>query len=514
MPIPTSAISPQDSGVQSTERSSLLYVSRETLWENLRKENNNMKVNQVYSLVNAVNKDMWGSTALSVKDLSGLISLGKSLEIDEDATDAYLNKLVDRIGKTVVRTLDLELDFPNLFMDEYSFGCVLQKITANPFDAIANSDWQIGENGFNPTFADIHKPSVSVKYFQDSQTFAYVCTVPNTLFFTAFLSESAMSNFVDAIIKALSDSMIMAINNMSRMAITNMIGEKFKAGNGIVNLLTLYNATVSNPISASNAIYNKDFLRFAGMIIRNYIGYMEEPSTMYNVDGTLRVTKRDNMHCLMLKSFASAYVTNYGADTFHEELTRLPMYTEVNHWQGANGGSGLPDFTTDSTINIKVSSSEDGASAINQTGVVCVLADRQAIAVGLNKRRTGKFLNNIDDYTNIKTSATIQFLNDLSENCVVMIIADDVSLTLNKSTLTFANSSADAQSITATTVPDGETVTWSTSKATVATVSNGTVTPVGAGTCVITASFEKGGLTYTATCNVTVGSSNSKSLKK
>lgn len=472
-----------------------------------------MKVNQIYQIINAINRDMWGSTALSVKDLSGLISLGKTLEIDENATDAYLNKLVDRIGKTVVRTLDLEIDYPNLYMDSFQFGAILSKITVNPLDSIENSDWKVGENNFRPTFADIHKPSVTVKYFQNSTTWGYVVTVPRNLFASAFLSETAMNNFMDAIIKALSDSMIMGVNNMSRMCIANFIGEKLKAGNGVVNLLTLYNATVATPIQANKAIYDKDFLRFAGMIIRNFIGYLNEPSTMYNVDGTLRVTKRDNMHCLMLKSFASAYVTNYGADTFHEELTRLPMYTEVNHWQGANGGSGLPDFETDSTINIKVSSSEENDDPINISGVVCLLADRQSIAVGLNKRRVGKFVNDIDDYINTKTSATIQWINDLSENGVLFIISD-ATISLDKSTLTFANASADTQSLTATTVPAGETVTWSTSKATVATVSSGTVTPVGAGTCTITASFTKGGLTYSASCDVTVGSSNSKTATK
>jgi len=385
-----------------------------------------MKVNQIYALINAINKDMWGTTATTVKDLSGLISLGKTLEIDETSTDSFLNKLVDRIGKTVIRTLDLELDFPNLFMNSFEFGAIMQKITVNPFDAIANSDWQIGEEGFKPTFADIHKPSVTVKYFKDSTTWSYVVTVPESIFFTAFTNESMMNNFIDAIMKALSDSMIMSINNMSRMAIANFVAEKVKANNGVVNLLALYNETIETPITADDAKYNKDFMKFAGMVIRNYIGYMEEPSTMYNVDGTLRVTKRDNMHVLMLRDFASAYTTMYSADTFNEELTRLPMYTEVNHWQGSNGGSGTPTYENNSKI-IVIPSSEDGKenpTTITVNGLVCVLADRQSIAVGINKRRVGKFVNNIDDYVNTKTSATISWINDLSENGIVFVVAD------------------------------------------------------------------------------------------
>lgn len=385
-----------------------------------------MKVNQIYSLINAINKDMWGSTTASVKDLSGLISLGKNLEINADATDKYLSSLVDRIGKTVIRTLDLEIDYPNLFMDSFEFGAILQKINVNPFDAIANSDWNVGNNGFTPTFADVHKPSVTVKYFQNSTTWSYVVTVPQDIFFTAFTSESAMSNFIDAIIKALSDSMIMSINNMSRMCITNFIAEKIKNNNGVVNLLTLYNATIETPIKAEDAIYNKDFMRFAGMIIRNYIGYMEEPSTMYNVNGILRATKRDNMHVLMLRDFASAYTTMYGADTFHEELTRLPMYTEVNHWQSVNDGTGVPKYEQNSSINV-IPSSESGEqtpTAVEQSGIVCALFDRQAVAVGINRRRVGKFVNDIDNYVNTKTSATIQWINDISENGVVFIVAD------------------------------------------------------------------------------------------
>ena len=248
-----------------------------------------MKVNQIYALLNSINKEMWGSQALSVKDLSGIISLGNALEIDEDSTDKFINSLVDRIGKTVIRTLDLEIDFPNLYMDSFEFGAMMQKITVNPFDAIANSDWNVGNNGFTPTFADIHKPSVTVKYFKDSTTWSYVVTIPRDIFFTAFTSETAMSTFIDAIIKALSDSMIMAINNMSRIAIDNFIAEKIKAENGVVNILSLYNGE-SGTLTADKAIYDKDFLRFAGMVIRNYIGYLSEPSTMYNVDGTLRVT--------------------------------------------------------------------------------------------------------------------------------------------------------------------------------------------------------------------------------
>ena len=463
-----------------------------------------MKVNQIYQLLNSINAQMWGASAITTNDLTGLISLGKSLSLDQNSADAYLGKLVDRIGKTVIRTLDVELEYPNLFVNEYQFGCMLQKVNIKPFTVIENSDYNIGNNNFTPTFADVYKPDIDVKYFTDSQTFAIRVSIPEDLFFSAFLSETAMNTFINGIMETMTDNMVMYINNLSRTAVNNFIAEKIKNNNGVVNILGLYNAgkTGDDVLAAADALYSKDFLRFAGMIIRNYIGYLGEPSKLYNVDGMLRVTQRDNMHIIMLRDFASAFETMYFAETF-KDITNLPMYTEINHWQGS--GNTTPTFANNSKINIIPSSASNGDPALEQDGIIAVFADRQAIAVGLNKRRVGKFANDIDGYVNTKSSATIQYINDLSENGVVFIIQDAKGITVDKSTLTFANSSAADQTITATTAPAGETVTWKSSKSTVATVADGVVSAVGTGTCKITATTVIGGITYTAETSVTVG---------
>ena len=58
--------------------------------------------------------------------------------------------------------------------------------------------------------------------------------------------------------------------------------------------------------------------------------------------------------------------------------------------------------------------------------------------------------------------------------------------------------------ITATTAPSGQSVTWSTSNDAVATVANGVITAVATGTATITATMTYDGHTYTDTCNITV----------
>lgn len=388
-----------------------------------------MKVNQIYSLLNDINAQMFGEDAIDVHDLSGIVSLGETVVGNSDNTDLFIGKLVDRIGKTVIRTLDLELDFPALFMDSFEFGAILQKITVNPFDAIQSSEWKVGEDGFTPTLLDIHKPDIMVRYFKGADTWKFQVTIPDDLLFTAFTSETAMSQFIDAIINAMTDSMTIAINNMSRTCVNNFIAEKIKNSNGVINLLPAYNTLASASLTPDQAIHNKEFLRYAVNEIRKFIKYMSQPSTLYNVGdgakGIVRATARDNMHVLMLTDFIAGVESYLQSDTFHDELLGMPMFSEVAYWQANKGESTQNDFATNSSIKVTPSSEEgqDNPSDVEQSGVICVLADRQAIAVGINKRRSGNFYNSIDAYSNISQTATIQYINDLTENGLVFTVA-------------------------------------------------------------------------------------------
>lgn len=94
----------------------------------------------------------------------------------------------------------------------------------------------------------------------------------------------------------------------------------------------------------------------------------------------------------------------------------------------------------------------------------------------------------------------IQFFVEYAAGVVKGFISPSVAL--DKSTATVAAGST--VSLTATTIPAGETVTWSSDNTSAATVSSGTVTGVAAGSATITASITVGGKTVTDKCVVTV----------
>lgn len=384
-----------------------------------------MNVNQVYSLLNDINQQMWGEDALAVNDLSGIISMGKTVLSSSQMTDKFLNTLVDRIGKVIIRRLDMELDFPKLMMNEFEFGAVLQKITIDPFGAIENSDWNVGDPNFTPTLLDIYPPTVHQTFFTDAVTWENRKSLPNNIMSTAFLGAGEMANFFTSVTAAMVDSMTLSINNMARTSINNFIAEKIKAQNGIINVADLYNAAYSStPVSdVEEALRTPAFLRYASNIIRRYFKYISMPNVNYNVPGRVRATQRDNAHFLANTLFTAGLETFLESDTYHKELVSLKGYTEVAWWQANKGASDIDQPEDVTSINV-IPSSEAGQqtpTAVSQSGIIAVLADRQAIGVGLNKRRSAAFNNVMDDVTTVKMSATIQYYNDLSENGIIFI---------------------------------------------------------------------------------------------
>lgn len=376
-----------------------------------------MTVNQIYTLLNDTAAQVYGQDAVGTLDLEGMLSLRDT--VLGSGTDKFLNVLVDRIGKTVLRTLDFTSTFPKFIMNDFEFGAILQKINVQPFAAKSQDAWKVGESGFTPNLYTIDKADVRQSFFKNANAWEIDVTIPDQMFKTAFTSAEAMDAFITAIFDSIQTSLNIQLENETRLGILGFIAEKIKAQNGVVNLLTLYNTEAGTTLTADKALADKEFLRFAGKIMRNYIKYMGKPSVLYNVDGWVRATQRDNMHVMMLTEFASATATYLSADTFHDEMVELPYYTEVEYWQGT--GSSAPNFADCSKIDVEAPS--DG-TAISQGGVVAVFADRQAIGTGLYDRFSAADRNNRNRYTNYTEGVTIQTFVDTSENGVVFIVAD------------------------------------------------------------------------------------------
>ena len=142
-----------------------------------------------------------------------------------------------------------------------------------------------------------------------------------------------------------------------------------------------------------------------------------------NGGAVLRATARDNMHVLMLTDLVALFDAYLLSDSYRDVFD-LPNFNEVAYWQGNKGASSINDFATNSAIKVTPSSEagKQSPTDVEQSGIVCALIDRQGVAVGLNKRRAGSFYNSIDAYSNVSSTATMQYINDMSENGIIFVV--------------------------------------------------------------------------------------------
>lgn len=475
-----------------------------------------MNVKQVNTLVNSMAQQMEGITGKSSNDLRNVVQLGKLVLSTDENKDNFLSVLADRIGTTILRTLDLELEFPQLLRNSFEWGAIIQKINIQPFTAQAQNAWNVGSAEFTPNQFAVDKPVVTQTFFTDSVAWEFHVTIPDTMLKTAFTNEQSFGAFINGIMAALSDSMTMALNNLAYGCIGNFVAEKIKSGNAVIDVLSMYNEQVGSGgdqhTTLADAMDDKEFFRYAGMIMRNIIKYLQKPSALYNLgDGSgnpmIRATQRDNLNVLISSDFMAGYVSYLESDTFHNELIAMPGYKEYVTLQAT--GVNIPDITANTSIDIIPASNASNVSTpVQASGIIGIFTDREAMGIGYDDRFTATDRNNRNRYTNYTSGATLQFYNDLSENGVIICAAGG-SLSLDKYTLTFTNSSAADQTVTATTNPAGLTVTWDSSNDDVATVAAGVVSAVGPGTCNVTATATYQGVTYVKTVAVTVGDSRS-----
>ena len=375
------------------------------------------KVEQIYTLVNETAKESMGEKAIAVKDVSSLIALGDSVLSSESDTENFLNTLVDRIARTVFSVRRYETDTEGMVRHPFEFGCIVQKIYVDMPEAKQNNSWEIGKEGYTPVFAPVIKPTAKQKLFKGITTWEVDVTIPDYMLRTAFLNETSMATFIDAIFTAMDNMITLALENNANLTRASFIARKLKGGKpcGAINLLHEYNTLTSASLTVESAMMNAEFLAWASRAINLWVKRMSKMSVLFNEEGYKRHTPKDKIVVNLLQDFTSACDTFLGANTFHDELVKLPMYDSVAYWQGA--GESF-DFNDTSAIKVKI----DESNTIEKKGVIGVVYDYEAMGVTLNERRSTSERNNHDEYTNYYNKANIGYFNDMSENGIVFYL--------------------------------------------------------------------------------------------
>lgn len=387
-------------------------------------------INQVYTIINAAARMAFGEEAITVVDTSTLVSLGNKVFSSDTATDAYWNALVDRIGRTIFSIRKYAIRYPGLVKEPFVYGVILQKIYVDLPEAKPNNSWEIGKEGYVPSFAPVIKPSVKQKLFDKISTWEIDVTIPDRILKTAFLNAQGMAMIIDAIFVAMDNAMEIALENCANLTRASFIARKINRASvcGAINLLAGYKKDTGTALTVNNAIRNTDFLKYSSAEIALWSDRMEKMGVLFNDEGYKRHTPKELQILTVLSNFAKNIDFYLQADTWHNEITKLPYYSTVPYWQGS--GTSY-DFESVSSVNVEIEIPATGGSStmktVKQSGIVAILTDYEAMGVTIDERRMTTERNNKDEYTDYFNKSEMGYFNDMSENGIVFYLAEEAA---------------------------------------------------------------------------------------
>ena len=391
-----------------------------------------MTVEQIYSLMNNVTKEILGSTEIVTEDLHNVVDMGKEI-FDNTSVDNYVKTLVNHIGKVIFVNRPYRGNIPSMLMDSWEFGSVLEKITSDIPEATENESWKL-ENGKSYDTNVFYKPSVSAKFFNNKVTFEVPMSFTELQVKESFSNVNQLNGFLSMLYNAVDKSMTIKIDSLVMRTINSMIantvyadyptvtdGDYSKAtGIKAVNLLKMYKDKFNTTITAEQALTDKEFIRFASYEIGVYKDRLSKISTLFNVGGKERFTSDDMLHIVMLSDFKSSATTYLQSDTFNANMVALPNSETVPYWQGSGKNYEFDDI---SKINVNIKGTGDTTVNITVGGILAIMYDRDSMGVCNTNRRVTTNYNAKAEFYNNYYKFDASYFNDLNENFVVFFVA-------------------------------------------------------------------------------------------
>ena len=470
-----------------------------------------MKQTDIHTFLSTVYQEVTGQADVLKEDLSNIVDVGTTLMDNQTYKDAYVRAMFNTIGRWEFVERPYVGAAPDIERKDWEWGSIMSKSRTKDTTPTTNPSWHL-EAGETVDQYIFNPPEIQTTLFNEAVDWEIDVSFMNKQLKQSFNDGSTMDSFLSMIRSKVNEDQTAHIDELKMRAINNFIGYRIARNKGVYDVLSAYNARFSQSLSEYDAPYDKDFLRFYAYQILLYKSRMRRKSANFidNEAGYTSFTPEDYNRIVLLDVFGEAMKVYLQSDTFHDDMIKIGKYDTISRWQGTGMGVTYP-FAEISQINIEVAGLS-GSNTVARSGIAGVMFDRDAIGIINEDREIEVAYDARGQYWNNFYKVVTRLYNDPAENGLVFVLGNGTlpSITLDKSTATIAVEGT--TSLTATVVPAGSTVTWSSSDTSIATVSSGTVTGVKAGTATITASITVDGYAYKANCIITV-TAESKSKK-
>ena len=378
---------------------------------------NQIEVNQIYDLCNQIFQQMTGRTDIAAVDSASLVAMGNEVS-NLGKNDLWLNTLARRIGLTIDSYRVYRNSFSDLYRTQVEWGALVQKLTVEMPDAVADDMYKVGQmNGQALDHYIINNPKAKQKIFDKETPYSFFITMQEKMLTEAFLNAGAMSSFVNQVFGKVQNKIEVVLEDLARVALVNMMCNLSTKQE--IKLVTLYNSKSGSTLNPQTALFDPAFMRFAIGMMNNIASKLETMSVLFNTDGYDRFTPKSEQRFYVLADFITQLETVVQYAAFNPQYVNKSVDIAVPYWQGVKEGDDVNDIAVLSKVIGKVDSKVDKTIE----NVVGVLFDREAIGTFRQEEKVLTTpVNARGAYYNTFWHEKQMWFNDMSENAVIFTL--------------------------------------------------------------------------------------------
>lgn len=384
---------------------------------------NTMSFENAAGILNNIRQQVTGETGIAPTTTADFVSVATTLL--QAGYDPVLNAITQMVSRTIFSIRPYNRKFGGIKVDSEQWGAIVRKLSIADKDFDNDVHFALVD-GQSVDHYKVNKPNILQTNFYGQNIFEKNYTIFKDQLDNAFSGPSEFGRFMSMVVQNVSDMIEQAHESIARMTIGNFVGGKNAASNGIIHLLTEYNAETGESLTATTVYAPANFGNFMKWMyarVATLSALMTERSQEFQINVTGKEINRHTPYDMQKLYLYAPLLNGMDArvlgDTFHENFLEYADVEAVNYWQAI-----------DNPMQIKVTPSYMNASgqiitAAEQTitNLVGVLFDRDALGyTTVNNWSATTPLNAKGGYWNTFHHFTERWYNDFTEKGIVLLL--------------------------------------------------------------------------------------------
>ena len=396
---------------------------------------NELTFNQISTLLNAVNAQATGQTALVATDTHSFVTQAQATL--KTGYDPVLNAISQVLSRTIFSIRPYSAKFRGMMVSAQRYGNHVRKINISD-KAYVDDDRSALVDGQSIDQQLVNKPNLLQTNFYGENVFQDSYTVFRDQLDVAFSGPEEFGRFMAMVTQNVSDKLEQSRENLSRAMLANYIGAKLvTSGNliedseSVVHLLTEYNTLTGLSLTSQTVYQPANFAPFMQWVysrVAELSALLTERLVKFHVNPTISgVAKTIQRHVPYERQRVYLYApaqfqteARVLADAFHDNYLRYADHETVNFWQSATTRDKIlvhPNYMlADGTYSY---TTQD----VEQAGVFGVIMDEEVMGfTPVNQWQAPAPFNARGGYTTVWVHETQRHWTDMSESGIILLL--------------------------------------------------------------------------------------------